>query len=213
MGIFPKSFGNLYIIVVVDYVSKWIEPVVTPTNNAKVVTKFLIKNIFSRHDTPREIINDEGTHFCNKCFEILMTKYGVKHKVATSYHAQNSGQAELSNLEIKRILEKVVNLSRKNMFKHIYGALWDYIIAYKIPFGISSYRLVYGKTCHLPFELEHKAFWATNTLNYNLPSARKVRMLQLMNWRNIYYSPMKMLICTRKRPKSGTTGSVKKENW
>lgn len=142
-----------------------------------------------------------------------MTKYGVKQKVATSYHAQNSGQAILSNLEIKRILEKVVNLSRKNMFKHIYGALWDYIIAYKSPLGISPYRLVYGKTCHLPFELEHKAFWATKTLNYNLPSVRKVRMLQSMNWRNIYYSPMKMLIYTRKSPKSGTIGSIKKENW
>ena len=83
MGPFPQSFGSFYILVVVDYVSKWIEAVATPTNDARVVTKFLVKNILSRHGTPRVIISDGGTHFCNRIFENLMAKYGVKHKVAT----------------------------------------------------------------------------------------------------------------------------------
>ena len=92
MGSFPPSFGNLCILVAVDYVSKWIEAAVLPTNDAKVVTRFLQKNIFTRFGTPRAIINDEGTHFYNKLFDSLLAKYGVRHKIAPAYHPQTSGQ-------------------------------------------------------------------------------------------------------------------------
>ncbi|KAH9801189.1 hypothetical protein KPL71_000934 [Citrus sinensis] len=101
MGPFPLSFGNLYILIAVDYVSKWVEAAALPTNNAKVVVAFLQKNIFSRFGTPRAIISDEGTHFYNKIFDAAMVKYGVRHKVATAYHPQSNGQAEVSNREIK----------------------------------------------------------------------------------------------------------------
>ena len=84
MGPFPLSFGNLYILVAVDYVSKWVEAATLPTNDAKTVVDFLQKNIFSRFSTPRAIISDEGTHFCNKVFAAAMVKYGVRHKVATA---------------------------------------------------------------------------------------------------------------------------------
>ena len=114
MDLFPPSFGNLYILVDVDYVSKWIEAATLPTNYAKAVVDFLQKNIFSRFDTLRAIISDEGTHFCNKVFAAAMVKYGVRYKVATIYHPQSNGQAKVSNREIKKILEKVVNPSRKN---------------------------------------------------------------------------------------------------
>ncbi|KAL5560425.1 hypothetical protein UlMin_036636 [Ulmus minor] len=106
MGPFPSSFGNQHILVAVDYVSKWVEARAFPTNDAKVVTRFLKKNIFTRFGTPRAIISDGGSHFCNRQFSALLTKYGVRHKVATPYHPQTSGQAEISNREIKRILEK-----------------------------------------------------------------------------------------------------------
>ena len=114
IGPFPPSFGNLYILVAFDYVSKWVEAATLPTNDAKSVVAFLQKNIFSRFDTPRAIISDEGTHFCNKIFAAVMVKYGVRHKVATTYHPQSNGQAELSNRKIKKILEKVVNPTRKD---------------------------------------------------------------------------------------------------
>lgn len=93
-----KFHGTIYlifwksIILDVDYVSKWIEVSTTPTNDAKVVTKFLVKNIFTRFGTPKTIISDEGTHLCNKLFEGLIAKYGVKHKVSTTYHPQTSGK-------------------------------------------------------------------------------------------------------------------------
>ncbi|KAH9800698.1 hypothetical protein KPL71_000768 [Citrus sinensis] len=114
IGPFPPSFGNLYILVAVDYVSKWVEAVALPTNDAKAVVAFLQKNIFSRFGTPRAIISNEGTYFCNKVFAAAMVKYGVRHKVATTYHPQSNGQAEVSNREIKKILEKVVNPTRKD---------------------------------------------------------------------------------------------------
>lgn len=153
--------------------------IATPTNEAKVVTKFLVKNILSRYRTPREIISDGGTRFCNKLFENLMTKYGVKRKVATAYHPQCNGQAEILNREIKRILEKVVNPSRKDWSRHLDDALWTYRTTFKTPLDMSPYRLVYGKSCHLPIELEHKAFWVVKTLNFNLLKSGQARMLQL----------------------------------
>ena len=67
-GPFPSSYGNIYILLAVDYVSKWVEAIPSPTNDAGCVTKFLKKNIFSRFGTPRAIISDQGSHFSNKHF-------------------------------------------------------------------------------------------------------------------------------------------------
>ncbi|XP_061337794.1 uncharacterized protein LOC133284742 [Gastrolobium bilobum] len=124
MGPFPSSYSNQYILVAVDYVSKWVEAVALPTNDAKVVVNFLRKNIFTRFGVPRAIISDGGTHFCNKQFDNLLAKYGVKHKVATPYHPQTSGQVEVSKRELKRILEKTVGNSLKDLSKRIDDALW-----------------------------------------------------------------------------------------
>ena len=86
MGPFPSLFNNKYILLVVDYVSKWVKAAATPTNDGKVVLKFLHKHIFTRFGTPRAIISDEGTHFCNKQFEALLLRYGVRHRKALGYH-------------------------------------------------------------------------------------------------------------------------------
>ena len=114
MGPFLVSFGYIYILVGVDYVSKWVEVVPFRAVDHKVVLKFLKENIFSRFGVPKAIISDGGSHFCNKPFENLLAKYGVNHKVATPYHPQTSGQVELANKEIKTILMKVVNFNRKD---------------------------------------------------------------------------------------------------
>ncbi|XP_075102168.1 uncharacterized protein LOC142177437 [Nicotiana tabacum] len=130
----------------VDYVSKWVEAISLPTNDAKVVVNFVKKQIFTRFDTPRVMISDGGTHFCNKLLDNVLSKYGVKHKVATAYHPQTSGQVEVSNREIKQILENTVSASRKYWVAKLDDALWAYQTTYKTPVGTSPYKLVYGKS-------------------------------------------------------------------
>ncbi|GKD27747.1 reverse transcriptase domain-containing protein [Tanacetum coccineum] len=143
MGPFPSSRGNKYILVAVDYLSKWVEAKALPTNDAQVVCKFL-KSLFARFGTPRAIISDRETHFCNDQSAKVMLKYGVTHRLSTAYHPQTSGQVEVSNRGLKRILERTVGENRASWSDKLDDALWAFRTAYKTPIGCTPYKLVYG---------------------------------------------------------------------
>nr|GEX22026.1 ribonuclease H-like domain-containing protein [Tanacetum cinerariifolium] len=127
--------------------------------------------------TPRAIISDRGTHFYNDQFAKVMLKYGVTYRLATLYHPQTSRQVEVSNRGLKRILERTVGENRVSWSDKLDEALWAFRTAYKTPIGSTPYKLVYEKACHLPIELEHKAYWALKHANFDLQTAGGIIIL------------------------------------
>nr|GEW82338.1 reverse transcriptase domain-containing protein [Tanacetum cinerariifolium] len=144
MGLCPSSRGNKYILVTVDYLSKWVEAKALPTNDSRV-----------------------------------MQKYGVTHRLATSYHPKTSGQVEVSNHGLKRILERAVGENRASWSDKLDDALWAFCTAYKTLIVCTPYELVYEKACHLPVELEHKPYWALKHANFNLETDGDHRKVQI----------------------------------
>ncbi|GJV67485.1 reverse transcriptase domain-containing protein [Tanacetum coccineum] len=158
MGPFPSSRGNKYILVAVDYLSKWVEAKALSTNDARVVVKIL-KSLFARFGTPRTIISNRGTHFCNDQFA--------------------------------KVMLKTVGENRASWSDKLDDALWAFCTAFKTPIGCTLYKLVYGKACHLPIKLEHKAYWALKQCNFDLKTAgdhRKVQMNELNELRDQAYA-------------------------
>ena len=151
-----------------------------------------------------------GSHFINVGFRKTLAKYDVNHIIASAYHPQTSEQVELSNREIKSILQKTVNRSRKNWAKKLNDALWAYRTAYKNPMGMSPYKMVYGKACHLPLELEHKAYWEVKELNRDCKLTGEIRLFDLMNGG---VKHVRMLGSSRKKLKDGMTSEYLRENF
>ena len=106
-------------------------------------------------------------------------KYGIHNKTSTPYHPQSNGLAEVSNREIKKILEKIVGTTRKDWFNKLNDALWAYRTVYKTPIGMSPFKILYKKACHLPVEIEHKAYWAIKAVNMEYGAVAETRLLDL----------------------------------
>nr|GFB20889.1 reverse transcriptase domain-containing protein [Tanacetum cinerariifolium]GFB39134.1 reverse transcriptase domain-containing protein [Tanacetum cinerariifolium] len=146
MGPFSSSKGNKYILVAVDYLSKWVKAKALPTNDARVVSH---------------------------------AKYGVTHRLSAAYHPQTSGQVEVTNRGLKRILERTVGENRTSWSDKLEDTLWAFRTAFKTSVGCTPYPLVYGKAYHLPLELEHKAYWPLKHANFDLKAVGDHRKLQL----------------------------------
>nr|GEW20664.1 reverse transcriptase domain-containing protein [Tanacetum cinerariifolium] len=129
--------------------------------------------------TPHAIISDRSTHFCNDQFAKVMLKHCVTHRLATPYHPQTSGQVEVSNRSLKRLLERTLGKNRASWLDKLDDALWAFRTTYKTPIGCTPYKLIYEKVCHLPIELEHKDYWALKHANFDLQTAGDHRKVQL----------------------------------
>nr|GEX89543.1 reverse transcriptase domain-containing protein [Tanacetum cinerariifolium] len=156
-----------------------------PTGDIMVLT-----SLPKRFGAPRAIISDRGTHFYNDQFSKVMLIYGVTHRLSTAYHPQTSGQVEVLNRGLKKILERTIGENRASWSEKLDDALWAFRTTYKTPIGCTPYKLVYGKACHLPIELEHKAYWALKQANFDLAVAgdhRKVQLNELNELRDHAY--------------------------
>ncbi|KAJ9557274.1 hypothetical protein OSB04_011888 [Centaurea solstitialis] len=140
---------------------------------------------------PKAIISDRGTYFANYLLEKTLKRYGVQHRFSTTYHPQANGQVENTNRALKRILEKIVESNPKVWSQKLEDALWAYCTAYKTPIGSMPYRMLYGKACHLPFEIEHKAYWALMRVNMSDIMREKNRMLELNDLEEFMGRPVK----------------------
>jgi transposase InsO family protein len=117
------------------------------------------------------LISDGGTPFTEKNIKRCLSKLEIEHRVSTAYHPQTSRHAETSNRQLKSILNKTIEKGEKDWSKKLDGALWAYRTAFKTPIGMSPYQFVYGKACHLPVEIEYKAYWAIKEMNLDLDPA------------------------------------------
>jgi transposase InsO family protein len=192
MGPFPNSEGYEYILVVVDYVSKWVEALLCRAADAMNSKRMFCEVIVSRYGVLRIVISDEGSYFNDQTFRKALTEVGVDHRIATPYHPQTSGQTETLNKQIKNIFQKAVNQMGRGYRSKLSQAMWASRMAYKMSIGMMPYQLVCGKTCHLPIEFEHNAFWPIKKWNMDLMAARTKRKIQIAEpeeWREkAYYS-------------------------
>nr|AAX95478.1 Integrase core domain, putative [Oryza sativa Japonica Group] len=167
MGPFPKSYHYKYILVAVDYVSKWVEAMPCRAAYAKHARQMFHEIIFPRFGTPRMVISDGGSHFIDKTFRNFLQELGAQHNIAAPRLSMRWGRHGRTS----------------------------YLTAYQTPIGMSPYQHVYGKTCHLPVEMEHRAHWAIRTWNMDLKGAgqhKKMQLSELEEWRDKTYHNAKI---------------------
>ncbi|GKC77518.1 reverse transcriptase domain-containing protein [Tanacetum coccineum] len=138
-----------------------------------------------------------------------MLKYGVTHHLSTAYHPQISGQVEVSNHGLKHILERTVGENHDSWSDKLDDALWVFCTAFKTPIGCTPYKLVYRKACHLPIELEHKAYWALKHYNFNLKTAGDHRKVQLNELDELRYQAYENSLIYKEKTKKIHDSKIK----
>jgi hypothetical protein len=213
MGPFKNSHGFEHILVMVDYVSKWVEAMPCRKASTEESIVMIKSMIFPHFGTPRILISDGGTHFTVKNFKRCLSKLGIEHRVSTAYHPQTNEQAETSNRQLKSILNKTIEKGSKDCSKKLDGALWVYRTVFKTPIGMTPYQFVYGKACHLPVELEHKAYWAIKEMNLDLDAAVVKRRIQISELKEMRFKAYENASIYKERIKRWYDKRLKKKEF
>jgi transposase InsO family protein len=179
MGPFKNSHGFEHILVMVDYVYKWVEAMPCRKASTEESIAMIKSVIFPRFGTPRILISDGQIHFTGKNFNKCLSKLGIEHRISMAHYPQTIGQSETSNRQLKSILNKTIEKGGKDWSNKLDEALWAYRTVFKTPIGMTPYQFVCGNACHLPVELEHKAYWAIKEMNLDLDAAVVKRRIQI----------------------------------
>eukprot|EP00253_Pinus_taeda_P015057 PITA_15057 len=167
----PPSGQKKYIIVCIDYLTKWAETKTVKAATEQKVTKCLRKNIFYKFGYPREVVTNQGAQFTSNLIEDLMRQHHIKHKTSVAYHPQANGKVEVTNRALESILTKVVSSSRKDWAERLVEATWAYNTTWKTTTRFTSYDLVYGKKALLSIEFEYNTLRMAAQLNLDVTTA------------------------------------------
>jgi hypothetical protein len=150
----PSARGHHYIIVVIDYFTKWAEAMPTFLNDGETATLFLFNQVITRFRVSREIVTDHGSHFQNQMMSELASKLGFKQEHSSPYYPQENGQVEVINKSLKTILQCIVNKRKSNWNLMLYPTLWAYQTSVNTTTGFSPFQLIHGVEAVMPVECE-----------------------------------------------------------
>jgi hypothetical protein len=171
--------GNGYIIVVVDYFTKWVELMPTFYNTENTTTLFMFNHIITRFGIPQSIITDHGSHFCNFMMSELTKKLGLHHEKSTPYYPQENGQVQAINKVLITMLRQMIGIHKTSWHTMLFSALWDYRTSVKSAIGFTPFQQVYGIKAIFPIECEIPSLKMVIELLPNT-STKEERLLYLM---------------------------------
>jgi transposase InsO family protein len=170
-----KSNQKAYILVAMDYMTKWVEVEALSNTTEEVVIKFIFK-LFVCYRLPREVITDGGSQFTTHRITTILGNYHIKHRVTSPYHPQGNGQVESTNKFLQEILTKIVSKNHHNWEAKLPNALWAYRTTWRNTTGYSPYHLVYGKEPFFPIEFEIKILRMAYEIGLDLTEEHKQRL-------------------------------------
>ena len=157
----PSTVGHHYIIVAMDYFTKWEEVMPTYNNDAKIATLFLFNHIITWFGIPKSIVTDHGMHFCNAMMAKLTSMLHLDHEHSSPYYPQANGQGESINRILKTMLQQMVRTHKSNWHVQLFSSLWAYRTFAKTATGFTPFQLVYGLEAVLPIECERPSLRLT----------------------------------------------------
>ena len=155
MTCYPTSArGHGYIIVTVDYFTKWAEAMPTLNNSGEMAALFFFNHVVSRFGVPKAIVTDHGSYFRNHMMVELATKLGLSHDSSTPYYLQANEQIEAIKKVLKRMLQMMIGVHKRSWHLILYSAFWAYQTSVRNEIGFTPLQLVYGLEAILSVQCE-----------------------------------------------------------